>query len=253
MCLLKYEIPPVLKSNSDEDEQTKERSRMIRMLYHSEEKFLAQLKIMMEYYIPALSQITHPEFINLKEDLKEFSQIHDLSKALFKALKSRIAGWNNSCTLISDVFGNLFDKQFREIYENYTKIEPKALFTLLTIKQKEMLKKFLDPIERSIPQSYLIPDRLNHLSARLNIIIEAPLHQLTRYSQVLRSLTERTAPNHVDYLGLRNIAQELDEITKNAQVSQKKAQNVIKLEEICSHFKEEMNIMKSRNAFARGR
>ncbi|WP_411023673.1 hypothetical protein, partial [Salmonella sp. s51228] len=70
----------MLKSNPNDNDPNRERSRTIRMLYYSEEKFIAQLKIMMQYYIPALSRLTHPEFTDLTEELQEFSRIRDLSK-----------------------------------------------------------------------------------------------------------------------------------------------------------------------------
>ena len=237
MCLLKNDVPPILRERSEDvEDKLDQRSSIIRTMYYSELSYNAQLGLL-DHYVSEL-EIEKSTLIHaLVVELRKISHLHDLSSELFIQLTSRVAGWDNELTIISNIFSKVIS-ELSELFKIYAVSAPQALANLLQITQSDPLRAKIQPIEENCSVDARAT-RVTLSMKKLSSIIVSPLTQLCKYQQLMKLLCERTAEIHPDYTNILSVSCQLENIYRVTQLSQNFAQNELKLKEIIERFGEE--------------
>ncbi|KAI6654620.1 Intersectin-1-like [Oopsacas minuta] len=235
LSILKHEITPILRNRDNFQEELDERSSVIRTLYFSEFAYKNQIDLL-HYYVATLELQKSPLILNLVDELKEIVLLHDLSYEMSIQLSSRVAGWDNDVTLISNVFSKIMPNM-RKLFQNYAEISPRTLDSLVQITKNASLNKvILSAEENCIVQS---GSRVSDSMKKLSCIVMSPLTQLCKYQKLMELLRERTPETHPDYYSILSVSHELENLYKSTQITQNDAQNELKLSEIVERFGDE--------------
>ena len=248
MSILKSEVSPILRNrHKDMEEELDERSSVIRTLYFSELSYKSQMGLL-QYYVSGLEHEKSGLIVNLVDDLREIASLHDLSCELFIQLASRVAGWDNSLTLISNVFNKVMP-DLRKMYHTYAEISPRALDHLVQIAENKATKRLIVALEEKCEVD--TASRVTQSMKKLSAIILSPITQLCKYQQLVKLLSERTPETHPDYISVLSAAHDLEKLYKNTQITQNNSQNELKLREIIESFgDDQLMITKEREEVA---
>ena len=236
MCILKHQVAPILRNrHKDKEEELDERSSVIRTLYFSELGYKSQLGLL-HHYVRGLELETSTLVVNLVSDLKKIEVLHDLSCELFIQLASRVAGWDNSLTLISNLFSKVMP-DLKKMYKTYAEISPRVLDHLVKITENKALRGLIAGLEETceVDKSSRVTQSMKKLSA----IILSPLTHLCKYQQLIKLLSERTSDTHPDYISILAAAHDLEHLYKDTHITQNNSQNELKLKEIIGYFEDE--------------
>jgi len=205
------------------------REKAAREIVESEEAYVNNLKLIMDYYYTPLKHFMNDGKMITQQQFKDLflnlDKIYEFNRKVLEAFKNRMKDYDNRTTCIGDIF-----KQFKDMSQLY------QLFVSTFDRSNLVLNKLLENADFAKWQEEVAMKPELH-RMRISTLLIMPVQRVPRYMLLIRELISKTPESHPDYALLKDALDFVSKVGSEINEAKRHVESQEKVRELQEHLK----------------